>query len=140
MVIGTVPKNLTYGRARRIRAPFKSFVESNRKSIDNVEFDDPMTRAYAMITDDAYAKAAGNVDPEEIEKKRVGEPTLDRTISGKAMADFAFPETKIGKKGIPKENAFQVATLEQNLVSLQPKLGCSPFSPLALLVILQWCL
>ena len=54
-------------------------------------------------------------------KKRVNEPTLDRTVSGKALADFAFPVTKIGKKGIPKENSFQIGTLDTNLISLQSK-------------------
>merc|ERR1739838_1301938 len=83
--------------------------------------DDPMTKAYAMITDNKYAVAAGNTDPEQLEKKRVNEPTLDRTVSGKALADFAFPVTKIGKKGIPKENSFQVGTLDTNLISLQSK-------------------
>ena len=47
----------------------QSFVESSKKSIDNVEFDDPMTKAYAMITDNKYAVAAGNIDPEQTEKE-----------------------------------------------------------------------
>ena len=99
-----------------------SFVASNKPNVANVEFDDPMTRAYALITDDSYARAAGNVEPEESEKKRVTEPTLDRTVSGTvAMADFAFPVTTIGKRGIPKENPLQVDTLERNLISLQAR-------------------
>ena len=48
----------------------QSFVESGKKSIENVAFDDPMTKAYAMITDNKYAVAAGNTDPEQLEKER----------------------------------------------------------------------
>ena len=80
----------------------ETFVEKNKAEMPSVQFKDPMANAYAKITDEAYRTAAGNVEPELTEKNTIQDPVMARSESGKRTADFAFPETKIGRKGMPK--------------------------------------
>ena len=101
----------------------ETFVEKNKAEMPSVQFKDPMANAYAKITDEAYRTAAGNVEPEIAEKNTLQDPVMARSESGKRTADFAFPETKIGRKGMPKREPIiePLASLDSNLISLLPK-------------------
>ena len=101
----------------------ETFVEKNKAEMPSVQFKDPMANAYAKITDEAYRTAAGNIEPDVPEKNTLQDPVMARSESGKRTADFAFPETKIGRKGMPKREPIiePLASLDSNLISLLPK-------------------
>ena len=46
-----------------------------------------------------FPNRSENIEPEKIW------PVMARSESGKRTADFAFPETKIGRKGMPKSGS-----------------------------------